>query len=436
VSQAKRREIMPGVTLTAVKTRKFKTSCIGLNLLVPLHPEEAAKHALLPSVLRRGTAAKPDMEQLSGALDELYGAYMEPSIRKKGEAHASGFICSFIDDAYTPGGEPLLERVCALLGDMLLRPATRNGRFLQDYVEGERDNLIDRIRAQKNDKRQYALLRLTQVMCAGEPFGVSRFGAEESARGITSPKLFSYCNSLLENAAVELFYCGSAPFERVEQALISGLLGLPRATGIKRPETLILRKPEKAEPQLFRESMDVTQGKLSMGFRTGITVADDAYPALMLMSAVFGGTTTSKLFMNVREKLSLCYYASSSLDKHKGLMLVSSGIDFKQFEAARDEILRQLDAVRRGEISDAEMEAARRAMISALRAVLDSQSQLEDFYLGQAAAGLDYGPEDLALLLEDVTKEQVVAAAQQVSLDTIYFLEGLKKEAEHEETAV
>jgi hypothetical protein len=134
VSQAKRREIMPGVTLTAVKTRKFKTSCIGLNLLVPLHPEEAAKHALLPSVLRRGTAAKPDMEQLSGALDELYGAYMEPSIRKKGEAHASGFICSFIDDAYTPGGEPLLERVCALLGDMLLRPATRNGRFLQDYV--------------------------------------------------------------------------------------------------------------------------------------------------------------------------------------------------------------------------------------------------------------------------------------------------------------
>jgi predicted Zn-dependent peptidase len=182
--------------------------------------------------------------------------------------------------------------------------------------------------------------------------------------------------------------------------------------------------------------MDVAQGKLCMGLRTGCSVADESYPALMLLNAVYGGTATSKLFLNVREKLSLCYYASSSLEKHKGLMIVSSGVEFKNFEAARDEILRQLDAVRNGEIEERELEAGRRAMIGALRAVMDSQAQLEDFYLGQAAAELSYGPEELALLLEDITKDQVVEAAGKIRLDAVYFLEGQNREAEHEEAAL
>ena len=163
--------------------------------------------------------------------------------------------------------------------------------------------------------------------------------------------------------------------------------------------------------------MDVTQGKLALGFRTGGTTCwEEDYPALVMCNAIFGGTTLSKLFLNVREKLSLCYYASSMLEKMKGLMLVSSGIEFDKYETARDEILAQLEAVRRGEIADWELEGARRT--------LDDQGRQEEFWLGQAAAGLDTTIEELCARFETVTREQVAAAAQKLELDTIYFLKG------------
>ena len=171
--------------------------------------------------------------------------------------------------------------------------------------------------------------------------------------------------------------------------------------------------------------MDVTQGKLALGFRTGgQTCWEKSFPALYLAVAVYGGTTLSKLFMNVREKLSLCYYASATLEKMKGLMTVSSGIEFDKYQTAKDEILAQLEAVRRGEIEDWELEGSRRTLISACRAALDDQGRQEDFWLGQTAAGLEEGPEEFAARLEGVTREQVAAAAGKLELDTIYFLKG------------
>jgi predicted Zn-dependent peptidase len=171
--------------------------------------------------------------------------------------------------------------------------------------------------------------------------------------------------------------------------------------------------------------MDVAQGKLAMGFRTaGINARSENYPALMVFNAVYGGTTTSKLFMNVREKLSLCYFASSSLEKLKGVMLVSSGIEFDKYEQAKDEILAQLEACRRGEVEQWELVGAVRSIVSALQTTLDSQGRLEDYWLGQAVAGLKEGPEELAARVEQVTLKDVVEIAHQVKLDTIYFLKG------------
>ena len=169
----------------------------------------------------------------------------------------------------------------------------------------------------------------------------------------------------------------------------------------------------------------MTQGKLAMGFRTGgQTCWEEDYPALVLCNAIFGGTTLSKLFLNVREKLSLCYYASSMLEKMKGLVLVSSGIEFDKYRQARDEIMTQLDNIRAGKIEDWELEGARRTVVSSHLAALDDQARQEEFWLGQAAAGLDGTPELLAARFENVTREQVMAAAQKLELDTIYFLKG------------
>jgi predicted Zn-dependent peptidase len=415
---------MPGVWLRAIHTDKFKSSYLGLTMLTPLERETAAANALIPAVLRRGTASHPDLEALSAALDELYGGAIEPVVRKKGETQCIGFVASFLDDAYTLEGDPILEPAAALLGELLLSPRTEGEGFLPDYVHQEQNNLIDRIRAQVNDKRRYASARLCQLMCREEAFGVDKLGDEAHAAAVTPEGLWSRYQQLLRTAEIEVYYCGSAQPERAARALTAALSGLPRDGERLDPECEV-RLHAGPEPQLVEEHMDVSQGKLALGFRTGgITCWEEEYPALVMCNAIFGGTPLSKLFLNVREKLSLCYYASSMLEKMKGLVLVSSGIEFDKYQQAKDEILAQLEAIRRGEIEDWELEGARRALISGHLSTLDDQGQLEEFWLGQAAAGLDTGLEALVERFASVTREHVAAAAQRLELDTVYFLNG------------
>ena len=417
-----RTQLLPGVHLTAVQTQKFKSSVLGMQFLLPLAREQAALHALLPMVLRRGTAEHPDMESLSAVLDELYGGSLEPTVRKKGETQCVGFVGSFLDDAYTLDGSAVLEPSAALLGELVLRPYTRDEVFCPDYTRQERENLVTRIRAQVNDKRQYAQVRVVAEMCAGEPFGVDKLGDEASAAAITPQKLWDCYQQVLRTAPIEFYYCGSAPLERVRAAVQAIVDGLP--AGERAP----LARPEKgnapAQPRRVEEALDVTQGKLAMGFRTCIDAWDEDYPALMLLNAVYGGTTTSKLFLNVRERLSLCYYASSGLMKYKDVMLVSSGVEFSKVGQAQDEILAQLQACKDGGFTDDELEWARRSVVSTLMTTLDAQSRLEDYWLGQAAAGLTEAPDELAQRVERTTRAQVQAAAQKLTLDTVYFLIG------------
>ncbi len=430
MSEVKRRELFPGVWLRAVHTNQFKSAYLSVTLMAPLDGATAAENSLIPAVLRRGTRTHPDMESMSAALDELYGGAIEPVVRKKGETQCVGFVASFLDDAYTLEGEPILESAAALLGQVLLDPATENGVFRADYVAGEKANLLDRIRGQINDKRVYASHRLAQVMCREEAFGVDKLGDETSAASVTPDSLWQRYQALLNTAAVEVYYSGSAQPERVERALHDALAALPVNPDRVVPDCEV-RLNAGTQPQIVEEALDVTQGKLAMGFRTGgVTCWEEDYPAMVLCNAVFGGTTLSKLFMNVREKLSLCYYASSVLEKMKGLVLVSSGIEFDKYETARDEILAQLEQIRRGEIEDWEMEGARRTVIGGYRATLDDQGRQEEFWLGQSAAGLEEDIPALCAQLETVTKEQVAQAAQKLQLDTIYFLMG--KEGQHE----
>ena len=424
MSQVTRRELFPGVWLRAVHTNKFKSSYLSLTLLTPLDRKTAGANALIPEVLRRGTAVHPDMESLSAALDELYGGAIEPVVRKKGETQCLGFVASFLDDAYALNGEKILEPAAGLLCEMLLKPYTQNGHFCPDYTAGEKANLIDRIRAQINDKRTYATQRLVQEMCRYEAFGVDKLGDEESVSAITPEGLWQRYQELLRTARVEVYYCGSADPDRVAGALAQALDSLPVNENRSSPSCDV-RVTAGPEPIVVEEAMDVSQGKLALGFRTGGQSCWEAdYPAFTLCNAIFGGTTLSKLFMNVREKLSLCYYASSVAESRKGLVMVSSGIEFDKYQTAKDEILAQLEAIRRGEIEDWELEGCRRTLIGAYRATMDDQGRQEEFWLGQSVAGLEDSPEELAQQLEHVTREQVAESAKRFQLDTIYFLKG------------
>lgn len=424
MSNMNRQELFPGVWLRTVHTNKFKSAYLSVTLLTRLREQTAGVNALIPHVLRSGTAVHPDMEALSAALDELYGGAIQPAVRKRGETQCIGFVSSFLDDAYTLKGESILEAAAVLLGELLLKPYTVDGVFSADYVDGEKANQIDRIRAQINDKRTYATHRLIQEMCTGEDYGVDKLGSEESVRVITPASLWKQYQHLLTDAGVEIYYCGSADADRVKEALQKAFAGLPVNPDREEPNCDVLIHAGH-EPVTVEESMDVSQGKLAMGFRTGgLNIWSEEFPALMLCNSVFGGSTLSKLFMNVREKLSLCYYASSMLDRLKGIILVSSGIEFEKYQQAKDEILAQLESVKRGELEEWELEGSRRTLMGAYYSMLDEQGSQEEFWLGQTVAGLDLGPADIAKALETVTAEQVAEMARRLELDTVYFLKG------------
>ena len=427
-----RDEILPGVYLTCLQTDKFKTGLLSLNLLTRLSRPTAAMNTLIPSVLRRGSLRYPDMNALASRLDSLYGARVEPLSRKLGEIQAVGFWADFADDAFLPsGGGGQLSETSALLGELLLCPATRGGLLLPDYVESEREKLLEDIRARRNDKTAYARYRLTELMCATEDYAVDVLGDENTAGGIHYAPLTKHYRSLLSSSPIELFYCGTAEPERVADAFREALDTLPRGEIDYDLGTDIRMNALEDHVREHTETLDVTQAKLAIGFRLGPCMEDPNPAALRVMNTVYGGGVTSKLFLNVRERLSLCYFASSGVDLMKGLMFVVSGIDPDQREEAQGEILRQLDALRAGDITPEELDAAKRTLMSDLRALSDSPGQLEGFWLSQNLQGLEYGPDELAALVEEVTPEEVAAIARGIECDMIYFMKGEEPD-EHE----
>ena len=418
-----RTKLADGVYLTYLPARKFKTSLLSAQFVTPITKETAAAYALLPAVLRRGTVTYPDMGAMATHLDQLYGARIDYTIRKKGENQCIGFVASLIDDSYALGGEKLLEPIAALLGELICDPVTKHGRFVPAYFESEKTNLIDAIRSLINDKKDYADSRLLREMCAGEAYGIPRLGDEADVEKLQPKKLYARYKELISTARLELFYSGSASQKRVEQALLSAFSTLPRdvVREIAVPQEHIAR----TEVLRIEDEMDVTQGKLGMGFSCG---SDDS-AALLLGNTLFGGSSNSKLFLNVREKLSLCYYASSLYHRQKGLITVSSGIEFENFQKAYDEIMAQLDAVRKGDLEDWELDGAKSTLLNAYASMGDSQGKLENFYLGQAATGQSETPEELAKQVRDVTPERIFSAMDTVQLDTVYFLRGKEAEA-------
>ena len=424
MQQVTRKNLSEGVGLTCVTTPRFKRSVLRAVLLLPLGGEDAALRACLPQVLRRGTARLTDLSALGAELDTLYGARIESAVRKEGENLCIGFLSDCIDEACVPDADSLTARVVRLLAELLCDPYLPDGLFCADYVAGESRALADRIAALKNDPRSWAMRRLTEIMCENERYGASALGTADGAQRITPESLYRAYRDALASARIELFYCGSRTPDEMEALFRETPLVTSRSGALYTPHTDMIAAPA-AAPRTVIEEEQVTQGKLSLGFRTGgAWLGSDTAPAFWAFQTVFGGSTSSRLFLNVREKKSLCYYASAQFVTSKGLMLVSSGIQNRNFDAARDEILHQLEECRSGGITDAELETARKTLANGWRAMLDDPLTLERYWLGQAAAGLLIPPEKRIEQISAVTREQATAAAQNAALDTIYFMKG------------
>lgn len=414
--------LAPGVTLRAMQTDKFKTACFSVNFLRPHCAGDAAADALLPSVLLRATERYPDIRSISVRLDELYGATFGTLLRRKGEVKLVGFYAEFIEEAFLPEGEEVFVPMAEFLEQVLYHPLTENGVFTARAVEGEKQNLINAIEAELNDKRTYAVTKMLRTMCAGEAYGVPRLGDAQNVRAITPESLWAHYRKVLTTSRVEIFYAGRRS-PREAAAILSRVFAGHGCLSPVPARTEVIRRAGAVRE--FSEAMDVTQGKLVLGLRTGVTVSEPEFPALLLLNAVFGGSMNSKLFRNVREKLSLCYYANSSIESYKGVMVVSSGIAFENYETAKTAILRELEACQRGDITQEELEISRRLVLSSLRMSMDSPVQLDEYYIGAATAPRD----DLPVLMEKIsalTVEDIRRAAERLTPDTIFFLKGVQ----------
>lgn len=412
--------LSPGIRLQCYTDNRFKQNALSIQYVRPMRREEAAMNALIPSVLLRGCNSAPDLRQITMRLDTLYGASVSPISRRSGDYQTTGFYVGMMDDRFAMGGEPLLEETLAFVGELLFDYPTENGGFLDAFVQGEKTNQIYAIEAERNDKRTYAAQQLLKKMCGPDSFGLPRMGEPEEVSAITPQALLRHYETLRRESPVELFYVGSAQPDKVEAALQKIFAGEKRDYRPLLPQTDLTPGPKQA----LSEAMEIAQGKLAMGYVTPITNRTPGFPAMQMLSTVFGGGMTSKLFQNVREKQSLCYSIGSGYYGAKGIVLVSAGIDFDKEQHVRQEVEKQLDACRRGEISQAEVDAARHSLISALQAVPDSPSSIENYYSTMTLNGCGMDPQRHRAALEAVTAEDLIAAAKTLELHSTYFLKG------------
>lgn len=414
-------ELLPGVTLRCYPNDRFKQGRLSLQFVRKMCREEAAMNALLPALLLQGTKNYPDARAVTIRLDELYGASVGTLTRRVGDYQTTGLSMAFLDDRFSLGGEPVLAPVVELARELLFAPATENGVFVKEYLENEKRNLIAAIEAQRNDKRLYAATRLTQHMCRADSLGVPRLGTVEDVKAITAEGLYAHYEKVLRESQLELFYVGSAQPNYVAQLLTKMLRDLPRDY-IPLPPQGDFQDAGGGE---LEETLDVMQGKLCMGFVTPVTLRTKDFAAMQVANTLFGGGMTSKLFMQVREKLSLCYDIGSSYHGSKGILSVSAGIDCQKKEQVKEEILHQLQLVCDGEFTEEELHAAKQAICTSLQTTHDSTGSIESYYSTTALSGLGMTPAEYIRAVEQVSREQVAELAKTVTLHTVYFLKGV-----------
>ncbi len=409
-----------GADLYLWSTDKFKTTTVRVLLRQPLRAG-AAQGALLPMVLRRGTRRLPEPIELARALDALYGTDLRGDVIKLGEEQVLIFHIEAANAAYLDGEDPLRGAV-DLLGDVLFDPLLEAGGLQQNWVTQEKENLLRRIQGIYSDKAHYSQLRLIESMCPGEDYAVPRLGRPEDVESITPAALYDRWRDILLRAPIAVYMVGDLPRERAQAEAERLLSRLGRRAPAALEAASVHTPP--ATAQRVTDHQPVAQGKLAFGFTTGRRAGAKDYPALVMMNGIYGGFSHSKLFQEVRERHSLAYYAYSQIDGHKGLLFVQSGIEFKDRAQAEEIILAQLEAMRRGDFREQEMRDTLSGIETQILQSADAPSEaiMTDFELRSAGRPTD--PDARIAALRAVDAAEITRAAQEVTLDTIYFLDG------------
>lgn len=420
MSELIRNNICEGVAFNSIADTRFKIGRISATLVAPLNKKTAAANALLSFVLTRSCRKYPDFTALNRKLDSLYGAALYPSVRRIGDFQAISFSAAGLDDRYALDGESVSSELAELLCSIMFDPDLSDGHFNTEDVEQERRQLIESIDADFNDKRTYAINRCIENMCRDEPYAVGRCGSREDVSDLTQESIINAWRQLMDESRVELALLGSADPQQAQNSFREFFESKPRKASIG--STVV--KNDVPEVKRFTETEEITQSKLVMGYRCVYPKNINDRLVNSLMSVVLGGTPTSKLFQNVREKQSLCYYCASRVENAKGIMLIDSGVETKNIEKAEEAINEQLRLLKNGCISDDEMTSARLALKNALISSLDSLAALQSFYINGILFDQTVSPREAAAMVDAITKEQVIEFARQIKPDTVFSLIG------------
>ncbi len=403
-----------------VKNMRFNTTLISFNFYLPIVRETVAESALLPFILTTCSKAYPDFSRLNYKLNKLYGAELSASAEKLGDYQLLRMSISVIDDSFTLDGEPLCATAAKMLTDMIFEPMVENGAFLPEDVEREKRKAIEHIRGEVSDKRTYSKRRLIEEMYSGEAYGLPKCGTEQDVEAVTGESLYKAWQNMISKAFVRVHIISRNQPAGVFDAISERFNSVDRGYTVDVNKTIPTAEAKKTKR--VTEKMDIAQGKLVMGFSTKAYGADESSLAMTVAGDIFGGGTYSKLFTNVREKMSLCYYCTASTVRIKGLMTVESGVEAGNADRAEKEILAQLKAVKSGEFTDGEFEASIKSNCDSVSAYEDSQQALDNWYAARFRSDNLSTPAQIVEDFRKLTREDVLAAAVTMKLNTVYKL--------------
>lgn len=407
-----------GVTLHYLPTEKYKTTTIAVRFKGRLSEDTVSARALIPYVLQAGCEKYETNAKIRQQLENLYGAMLSVDVSKKGEYHVISFVMDIANEQYIHNEDNVFSQGVQLLHEVIFKPLLVNRVFKQNIIETEKRMMLQRIASVEDDKVRYSSQRLVEEMCKGEPYALNANGIASVIPALNGEVIYQAYEKMLQEDQVDFYVVGSVAEERLVQIKQYFALG-NRPKVVVQAETSSVR-----EEKEIIEQQELNQGKLNLGYRTHITYSDSDYFAFQVFNGIFGGFPHSKLFVNVREKNSLAYYASSRYESHKGLMMVMSGIETQNYEKAVAIIREQMEAMRNGEFSEEEIAQTKAVMKNQILETLDTSRGLIEMMYHNALANVSIPVEEWLEKLEAVTKEEIIAIGKKVQLDTIYFLKG------------
>lgn len=406
-------------------TDKFKSENVSVYFSLPTCKEKSVARSLLLSVLKRGTEKYPSQKLINERLDELYATLVNLKNQKFDNTQLLGVSADLIYSSYTDEGEDLLPPALDVISQMLFHPAidSKTGMFLEEYLESEKENYKSIILSQINEPRTYAAIRCREEMFSSIGVVYKLDTMCERIDNTTMKDIYECYLDILQNAKILVFYVGKRSDDDLEKHILDVFSNYGAKT-IEKKNASVKLLDHLYNPNVIVEDTDISQSRLVMGFNCQTTWRDEDYYAMLLCNEILGASPISKLMMNVREKLSLCYECSSVYNSARGAIFVTTGIDRENYNLAKSAIIAQLEDIKQGKITEAEFYAAKKSIYNVYSSVSDSQSAIERFYLGRLINEIDI---DIASFLDKMDKlslQDVVTAANKINLHTVYLLRG------------